>query len=149
VVLDIGELRKKADAGSCVAQSILGISYLDGSDVEVNYPEAFRLLSDAAKQGASRAAVNLARMYAEGLGTPRDLAEAMRLYKAVSKVEFFAPIALGRIYSRGQGVPVNQVEALRWYSAAIEWEDRVGDCPEMEEARVFVAGKANSNSKET
>jgi TPR repeat protein len=136
--MDITDLRKKAESGSCVAQSILGICYLDGVDVEVNYREAFRLLSAAAKQGASRAVINLARMYAEGLGIQKDMSEAVRLYKSVSGAEFLALVALGRIYARGTEVPADSAEALRWYSAAAAWEGRVADCEEIKEAKAYV-----------
>jgi TPR repeat protein len=133
--MDIGELRKKAELGSCVAQSVLGIGYLEGIDVEVNYQKAFRFLSAAANQGASRAVLNLARMYAEGLGVRKDVIEAVRLCESVSNSEFLALIALGRFYSRGTEVPADRGEALRWYSAAVGWEGRVGDCEEIEEIR--------------
>src|ERR1035438_4012727 len=133
--MDIGELRKKAELGSCVAQSVLGIGYLEGIDVEVNYQKAFRFLSAAANQGASRAVLNLARMYAEGLGVRKDVIEAVRLCESVSNAECLALIALGRFYSRGTEVPADSGEALRWYSAAVGWEGRVGDCEEIEEIR--------------
>jgi TPR repeat protein len=139
VTFDIADLRRKADAGSAVAQTVLGICFLEGTDAEVNYQEAFRLLSAAAKQGTSRSVVNLARMYEEGLGVEKNMAEAIRLYKAVAKVEFFAQIALGRIYSRGKSVVADRAEALRFYSLATDWGDRVVDCDEMREAREFVA----------
>jgi TPR repeat protein len=74
---DIEELRRKAEAGSCVAQSILGAYYLCGNEVEVDYIEAFRLLSAAAQQGSSRAVLNLGRMYAQGLGTSQDVFEVV------------------------------------------------------------------------
>jgi TPR repeat protein len=119
--MDIPDLRKKADSGSPVAQSILGICYLDGIDVDVNYSEAFQLLSLAK---TSRAVVNLARMYAEGLGIPKDIGQAIRLYKAVAKVEFRAQIELGRIYSRGDDIPVDLQEALKWYSAAAALDEK-------------------------
>ena len=63
--MDIEEKRRKAEAGSCVAQTTLGISYLYGYDVDVNYVEAFRLLSAAANQGASRAVLHLGIMHAK------------------------------------------------------------------------------------
>jgi uncharacterized protein len=138
--MDIRELRQKAESGSCVAQSILGSRYLDGIDVEADYQEAFRLLSMAASQGASRAVVNLARMHAEGLGTRRNVPEAIRLYKTVAAVEFLAPVELGRIYSRGLGVPSDAHEALKWYTAAAESKG-IGDCEELREAKEYVAGK--------
>jgi hypothetical protein len=40
--LNIAELRQKAEAGSCVNQCVLGICYLYGQDVELDYKEAFR-----------------------------------------------------------------------------------------------------------
>jgi TPR repeat protein len=136
--MDISELREKAELGSCLAQSVLGTCYLDGNEVEVNYQEAFRLLSSAAKQGASRAVVNLARMYEQGLGIQKNVGEAVRLYKSVSHAEFLAAVALGRIYARGADVPADSAEALRWYSAAAAWEGRVADCDEIKEAKAFM-----------
>ena len=137
--MDIRDLRQKAESGSCVAQSILGACYLDGIDVEADYQEAFRLLSMAAGQGASRAVVNLAWMHAEGLGTRRNVHEAIRLYKSVANVEFLASAEPGRIYSRGLGVPTDPDEALKWYTAAAEWKG-IDDCEELREAKAFVEG---------
>jgi TPR repeat protein len=56
----INELVRKAEAGSVVAQSILGIRYLHGVDVPVDLEQAFRLLTLASKRGAPRAQANLA-----------------------------------------------------------------------------------------
>src|ERR1700678_2101314 len=127
--MDITELRQKAKSGSLVAQSMLGVCYLEGIDVEVNYSEAFRLLSEAAVRGASRAVVNLARMYASGLGIPKSPEEAIRLYEIAAKQgEFGAQIALGRIYSHEEG---KSESALTWYKAAAAQENQVGDCDDL------------------
>lgn len=83
--MDIEEKRKKAEAGSTVAQTVLGISYLYGLDVDVDYKEALRFLSAAANQGASRAVLSLGIMHAKGLGIPQNLHEAARLLDAVAK----------------------------------------------------------------
>src|SRR5262245_10751081 len=115
--MNIPELQQKAESGSVVAQSTLGICYLYGREVEFNYQEAFRLLSAAKDKGASRAVVNLAHMYAEGLGVPKDLPTAIRFYEAVANAEVPAQLELGRIYSLGMGVPANPEAALRYYSA--------------------------------
>ena len=80
--MNILDLRQKAESGSVVAQSILGICSLDGIDTQGGYAEALRFLSAAAAKGASRAMASLARMHAGGLGVPKDLAEALRLYQA-------------------------------------------------------------------
>jgi len=78
--MNIPDLRERAARGSCVAQTVLGMNYLWGIDTEVDYEEAFRLLSEAAGQGAPRALSNLARMHADGRGIPQNLPEAVRLY---------------------------------------------------------------------
>lgn len=74
--MDIEGLKRRADAGSCVAQTILGISYLYGYDVVVDCKEAFRLLSAA---GTSRAVPNLGIMNARGLGVSQNLPDAIPL----------------------------------------------------------------------
>ncbi len=79
--MNIEELREKAKSGDCVAQTVLGMCYLDGIGTEIDYGQAYRVLSAAAAQGVPRALFNLARMHAEGSGTPLDLAEAIRLYE--------------------------------------------------------------------
>jgi len=125
--MNVADLKQKAESGSVVAQSALGICYLYGRQVEVDYKEAFRLLSAATKGGASRAVVNLARMFAEGLGIPRDVREAIRCYKAVEKVEIRARLELARIYSQGLGVPADPKAALRYYSAVATQEEALDD----------------------
>ena len=125
--MNIPELRRKAESGSVVDQAVLGLCYLYGREVEIDYSEALRLLSIAKDKGASRAVVNLARMYAEGLGIPKDVSIAIRYYAAVAKVEPRAQLELARIYSRGLGVPADPLAALRWYSAAAAREDGVDD----------------------
>jgi len=144
LALDIEDLRKKADAGNVPAQSILGGCYLDGIDVEPDYREAFRLLKAAADKGASRAVVNLARMYQEGLGVQKAMKQAVRLYESVASTEFLAQIALGRIYARGEGLTADRPKALHWYTQASGWVGRVTDCAELREAREFVTHNAES-----
>ncbi len=139
--MDIEEQRRKADAGSCVAQTMLGISYLYGYEVEVDYKEAFRLLSAA---GTSRAVLNLGFMYEKGLGIPRNLPEAIRLLEAVAKPldssdAFAARIELGRIYSSGSGMSVDTANALRWYRAAIALASDDEDSEDLREAKAYVA----------
>jgi len=139
--MDIEELRRKAEIGSCVAQTILGISYLYGYDVEVDYKEAFRLLSAA---GTSRANLNLGIMHAKGLGIPQNIPEAIRLLEAVAKPPdstdaFAARIELGRLYSAGSGVSVDSANALRWFKAAIALASDDKDSEGLREAKSYVA----------
>ena len=125
--MNIPELKQEAKSGSIVAQSALGVCFLYGRDVEVNYKEAFRLLSAAAERGASRAVVNLARMFAEGLGVPKDLPQAIRYYKAVAKVELRARLGLARIYSQALGVPTDAKQARKYYSLVAKARNVVDD----------------------
>ena len=112
---------------------------MDGIDVEVDHKEAFRLLSAAADQGAPRAKMHLARMYAEGLGTPKNVQEAIQLYEEAAEAgEFLAQVELARIYSRGVGVPANAEAARKWYAAAAAQEASVDDCEELREATAYV-----------
>jgi TPR repeat protein len=147
--MDLVEKRRKAEAGSCVAQTTLGISYLYGVDVAVDYKEAFKFLSAAATQDASRAVLNLGIMYAKGLGIPQNATEAIRLFEAVAKPSdssdaFGARIELGRLYS-GLGTRGGNEKALDWYQAALALADDREDSEELREARNYVArtsGKA-------
>jgi TPR repeat protein len=138
--MNISLLQQEAQTGNAVAQTVLGVCYLDGIDTPVDYIQAFRLLSAAADHRVPRAMANLGRMYAEGLGIPRDIVEAIRFYEAAAKAgEFLAQVELGRIYSRGLGVARNPDAALRWYSAAAAQQANGGECEEIQEARTYIA----------
>ena len=142
--MDIQEVRRQAEAGSCVNQCVLGLCYLYGIDVDVNYVEAFRLLTAAADQGASRAVLNLGYMHANGFGIPKNAPEAIRMFEAVGKPgdssdAFLARIELGRIYSNGISVPIDADAALRWYTAAIALAAEDIDSEELREARAYVS----------
>jgi len=141
--MNIAEKRRKADAGSCVAQSMLGLSYLYGYEVEVNYQEAFKYLS-AADQGGSRATLNLGLMYAKGLGIPKDMLTAIRLLEAVAKPSdssdaFAARIELGRLYSLNPQVHADAEKALSWYKAAMALANDRENSQELCEARNYIA----------
>lgn len=157
MALNIEQIRLKAEAGSCVNQCMLGLCYLYGVDVEINYGEAFRLLSAAARQRSSRAVLNLARMYAKGLGIQQDVHQAIRYFESVatpsdSSDAFESRIELGRIFSRGLGVPVDTVLAVKWYKAAIDIAAEGDDLQDLREARDYVeqeGNKAVGNTGET
>jgi TPR repeat protein len=115
--MDIEEQRRQAKAGSCAAQSVLGISYLYGDEVEVDYKEALRFLSAASKQGGSRATLNLGIMHAKGMGMPQNVPEAIRLIESVAKPSdssdaFAARMELGRLHSSCLATSVDLDKAL-------------------------------------
>jgi uncharacterized protein len=143
VPLNIHEIRRNAESGSTPSQCVLGLCYLYGVDVEINYEEAYRFLSMAAEQRASRAVLNLGRMHAQGLGIEQNTPEAIRHFEAVAKPPgssdaFAARIELARIFARGWNIPVDKDLALKWYSSAIEIVTSEDDPEEEKEARDYI-----------
>ena len=137
-LVGLTELRSKAEQGSVVAQSMLGISYLHGYEVERDLSEAFRWLTLAADRGAPRAEAWLGTMYEEGLGVVADFDRARGLYeRAARKGEFFACIFLGRLLANGKAGTVDRAGAAHWYGEAAKMD--VAPCAELDEARSFVA----------
>jgi TPR repeat protein len=146
--MDLVKLRQAAENGSVPSQTLLGICFLEGIEVEADFAEAFRLLSLASSRGASRAILNLAKMYANGIGVPQDTSEAIRLYqRAAERGEFLAQVALGRIYAQGSGVARDEQAALKWYSIAAAREATVVDCDELNEAKAFVSAKSEAGDE--
>jgi TPR repeat protein len=140
---DIYEMHRKAKTDSCVAQTFLGLNYLYGDDIEVNYEEAFKLLSAAAKQGGSRATIGLASMYAKGLGIPGDVNEAIRLLESVAAPAngpdaSAARIQLARLYSQGLGIRVDIEKAIRWYESALAIATGKEDPRDLQEAKTYL-----------
>ena len=145
--MDWQKLKTDANAGSCVSQCVLGLAYLYGCGIDVNYGEAFRLLTAAAEQGSSRATLGLGYMYATGKGTALDIKQAIRYLEAVaapsdSSDAFAARIALARIYSRSDG-SANHDLAQYWYSAALRIRDGEDD-PDILEAEAYLRRAAGT-----
>ncbi len=105
--------RQAAEAGDARAQFRLA-----GLQTE----EDRRWMRRAATAGHINAMYHLGLMFAQGLGGPRDDAEAVRWYRRAALAGHdMAMAALGNMYVAGRGVPRNDVEALRLYrqSAAL------------------------------
>jgi uncharacterized protein len=147
MALNINDMRRKAEAGSCVAQGVLGTCLLYGIEVEIDYAEAFKWLSAAAEQRASRPTLHLAYMHQQGLGIPVNPKQAIKLFTAVatpsdSTDAFAARIELGRVFATGLGVPVDEGEAEKWYLAALAVAAEDDEVEKVEEARGFVVRRS-------
>ena len=70
------EIRKAAEQGDAVAQSLLGLMYRDGEGVTRDLAEAAQWFRKAAEQGNSGAQYVLGVMYADGDGVAKDSTEA-------------------------------------------------------------------------
>lgn len=138
--MDLEALKTEAALGSVVAQTVLGIIYLEGYEgLAVDLEKAFDLLTRASAAGAARARSNLGRMYEEGLATACDLDAARTLYEqAANAGEFMPMVYLARLYQNGKGVPQDFEKAEKWYRQAAEQRHRIADCPELREAVTYV-----------
>lgn len=140
MTMTITDLRAKAESGSTVAQCILGITLLQGVDVEPDYSEAFRWLSRASENGAARATLHLGTMYEKGLFVAADALRARDLYQVAAKQgEFLGAVFLARILANGICGYVDEEAAVRWYRKAVSQEASVLGCPELDEARSYIA----------
>jgi len=134
--MDIKKLISEAEKGNTVAQTLLGMCYLDGVDVEENHEEAVRWLSIAAEKGSPRAISNLGVCYLEGWGVPRDQPKAIDLFlQAVKKGEFMPKMLLARIYADQENVE----SAMFWYQEALGDREHVDADEELEEAAEYLA----------
>jgi hypothetical protein len=142
--VDFKKLREDADGGGCVSQCVLGLAHLYGFGIDVNYDEAFRLLSAASEQGSSRATLGLGYMYANGMGRPVNIHQAIRHLEAVAALSdssdaFAARITLARIYSRSDGPGASRDLAQYWYSAALKLRDDQDNSEDVVEAKRYIA----------
>ena len=63
----------------------------------------------------------LAALYADGLGVPRDYAEALKWFRrAADQGNARAQFNIGTIYFYGQGVPQAHADAVKWFRLAAD-----------------------------
>ena len=86
-----------------------------------NFTEALREWTPLAEQGNADAQFNLAFLYRNGQGVPRDNAEAGRWFRlAAEQGDADAQYNLAFIYDTGAGVAQDEAAAVRWYRLAAE-----------------------------
>jgi TPR repeat protein len=95
-----------------------------------DYPKALELWQSLAdpKEGLGdvNAQFEIAWLYTNALGTPKDLAKAALYFtKAAEQGHIEAQNKLGQLYLYGQGVTQDRTEAIKWLTAAGEggWGD--------------------------
>lgn len=108
-----------ANAGGAVAETVLGLKYLDGTGVAPNEAEAARWLERAAKQGQPIAEYRLGTLYERGHGVPADAKQAAAWYEAAAKLgNRKAMHNLAVAYAQGAGVRKNFTVAAQWFVKA-------------------------------
>ncbi len=81
--------------------------------------DAFRIFRRAAKNGHTKAWINVARMYEKGIGIAKNLPRALTWYqKAAALGDGRAQIQLGQFYRQGVGGPKDPIEAYKWFALA-------------------------------
>lgn len=111
--------RTRADKGDAESQTALGVLYLVGHDMPVDYAQARQWLEKAAAQGFAPAQFWFGRLYDLGQGVPQDHIQSAKWYeKAAAQGHASAQDWLGKQYLHGQGVPQDVAQAVKWFHKA-------------------------------
>ncbi len=118
-------LSKASEAGDASAHYYLGIMYLNGYGVPVNYQESARLFTLGAQKNHPGAQIALGILLIEGIGVPQNFKRAAMLFTQASKQDNQdAQAILGWIYKYGIGVTENKIVAYAlWNYVAARGDD--------------------------
>ncbi|MDB6023681.1 MAG: sel1 repeat family protein, partial [Pedosphaera sp.] len=121
----MGLLQRAAVHGLAAAQYTLGLNYLDGQLVPPDLAKAVENFRMAADQGGPRSQYTLARLYANGIGNPRDSEDSPFALLLKSAKSNYPPAlhALAERYRTGMGVSMDYVQAIRYYKAERQAEE--------------------------
>jgi uncharacterized protein len=117
-------LHQAADRGFMPAEESLGIFSETGIGMKQPAPaEALDWYKKATQQGSLDAATNMALMYADGIGIPKDQTQAVIWFRrAAEGGDATAQYNLALKYRRGEGVSQDDKQSLRWLTAAADQE---------------------------
>ena len=117
-------LHQAADRGYMAAEESLGIFAETGIGMDGGRPapaDALNWYKKAVEQGSIDAATDIALLYANGKGVPRDSVQAVSWFRrAAEGGDASAQYNLALMYERGEGVPRDYKEAIRWLTAAAD-----------------------------
>ncbi len=101
-------LEQKKDSGKKIGcANRLGAMYYEGTGVEKEYHQAFRLLQYGYTHGTKYGVCYLGKCYFRGWGTGQDYGKAREFLEQVNWTNQEAFYMLGVIYGRGLGVPAD------------------------------------------
>jgi serine/threonine protein kinase/TPR repeat protein len=115
--------RKAANQGLAKAQTNLGDMYFFGrGGLTQSYLDALSWYLKASQQEWPDAQYRLGYMYEKGLGTDKDMAKAVQLYRGAADHGYAeAQNLLGILYATGTaGVAQDDKQALAWYQKAAD-----------------------------
>jgi hypothetical protein len=107
---------KASELGSALAMYSLGLIYLEGKIVPLDYSQARSWYEKAVAMNSALAMADLASLYETGRGGPADIAKAFELYRrAATAGDRTSMTKVGNFYEAGSGVRQDYAEAIRWY----------------------------------
>jgi hypothetical protein len=119
VTAQVLAIKAKAEGGDVYSQYLLGLMYLNGEGVPLNYEKGSHWLKKAALKGIADAQRNLGYLYDKGQGVQQDYEQAVSWYrKAAEQGLAAAQVNLGFCYGHGLGVTQNYKKAVEWYTKA-------------------------------
>lgn len=116
-----------ANEGNVLAANLIGISYMNETDEEINYQKAVYWFEKASEMGYWRADRSVGLRYLNGEGVGQDYVKAVEYFKKAAKVgDIASQYHLGRCYYYGWGVEKDDVRARQWLKrAARQRENKV------------------------
>jgi len=92
-----------------------------------DYTTAYKEFKTLAEQGNAEAQYQLAQMYHDGEGVPKDYFEAAKWYRqAAEQGDAAAQVELAELYKGVPGIMQNYAEVVNWYRKAAEQGDAYG-----------------------
>jgi len=103
----------------------LGIDLRDGKGTPSDPALGVKYLRALAERGEPLAQFHLGIAYEKGLGTEKNLEEALYWYKQAGDKQYMSHVAVrvGDMYSNGLGTPVDYSQAVYWYEFALSKQD--------------------------
>uniref|UniRef100_A0A673BBQ9 Fibronectin type-II domain-containing protein n=1 Tax=Sphaeramia orbicularis TaxID=375764 RepID=A0A673BBQ9_9TELE len=115
--------------GNPVGQSGLGMAYLYGRGVQVNYELALKYFQKAAEQGWVDGQLQLGTMYYNGIGVKRDYKQALKFFNLASQAgHILAFYNLAQMHATGTGVMRSCHTAVELFKNVCErgrWSERL------------------------
>lgn len=120
-----GSQNAKVVSSAFVALGVYFRDGIKGTYVKANPPRAFEMFQYAASYyGDADAQYQLARLYMEGRGAPKDMRQAIRwTHLAADKGHFESQFLLGSLMLGGIGMPRQVARGLMWMTLARDGAD--------------------------
>jgi uncharacterized protein len=128
-----------ASKGFAMAEYNLGVMYLYGRGVPIDYAAARGWLIKASDHGVPRAKFQLGRLYEKGLGVPLDMNEAKRLYRdGTEQARSSVDANSGTLFVNSESITLEFAQSREWYLGAAAKGDAEA---QLNAGRLYATGK--------